>query len=92
MASHVSAEEIATLQVSGVVCSFCAQGIQKRFQQTGLIKSVSVDLDKHEVHLQFMTGKTLSDAEMNNLLESAGYNLLAVERSTKLNEQDKAPQ
>ena len=87
IASVATAEETATLQVSGVVCSFCAQGIQKRFQQTGVIKSVNVDLDKHEVSLEFLDNKTLSDAEIGSLLESAGYNLLKVQRSTKLNEQ-----
>ena len=92
MASVAKAEETATLQVSGVVCSFCAQGIQKRFQQTGVIKSVSVDLDKHEVGLEFLEDKTLTDAEIGSLLESAGYNLLKVQRSMKLNEQKEIKQ
>lgn len=83
MASSAWAQEKATLQVSGVVCSFCAQGIQKRFQQTGLIKTVNVDLDKHEVSLEFIENKTLTDAEIGSLLESAGYNLLKVERTTE---------
>jgi mercuric ion binding protein len=85
--SVASAQEIATLQVSGVVCSFCAQGIQKRFKQTGIVKSVNVDLDKHEVSLEFIENKTLTDAEISSLLESAGYNLLKVERSNKLTDQ-----
>lgn len=92
MASVATAEEIATLQVSGVVCSFCAQGIQKRFQQTGVVKSVNVDLDKHEVSLEFVENKTLSDAEIGSLLESAGYNLLKVQRSAKPNEQKEITQ
>jgi mercuric ion binding protein len=84
MATLAIAEETAKLQVSGVVCSFCAQGIQKRFQQTGVIKSVEVDLDKHEVSLVFLDSKTLSDTEIGDLLESAGYNLLKVQRATNV--------
>lgn len=92
MTSFAIAQESAILQVSGVVCSFCAQGIQKKFQQTGVVKSVNVDLDKHEVSLEFVESKTLTDDEINKLLESAGYNLLKVERLTKVNEQNEVKQ
>lgn len=86
MSSIAWAQEKATLQVAGVVCSFCAQGIQKRFQQTGVVKTVNVDLDKHEVSLEFLENKTLTDTEIGSLLESAGYNLLKVERSNDYKE------
>jgi periplasmic mercuric ion binding protein len=79
--SSALAEEKAVLQVSGVVCSFCAQGIQKRLEQTGAVKTVNVDLDKHEVSLEFIKNKTLSGTEIGSLLESAGYNLVKLERS-----------
>ena len=74
------AEEKAVLKVSGVVCSFCAQGIRKSFENTNAVNSIDVNLDKHEVTLEFLPGRSLSDKEITSVLESSGYNLLGVDR------------
>ena len=76
----ISAEEQATLKVSGLVCSFCIQGITKSFQKTKTITAVDVDLDNHEVKLKFIPGKNLSDLEIREILESTGYNLITIDR------------
>ena len=80
MTTPLMAEEQAVLKVSGVVCSFCAQGIRKSFEQTETVKSVSVDLEKHEVTLNFQQGKNLPDSNIKQLLENSGYNLLEIRR------------
>lgn len=81
MASLAAAEESASIKVAGMVCSFCAQGVQKRLEQTGAVKSVVVDLDNHTVRIEFLVGKTLTDTEISLALEKAGYNVMSVERT-----------
>lgn len=58
-----------TVNVKGMVCSMCAQGIEKKFMDKGINK-VRVDLDNKQVHLE---GKELSDAEIREIVTWAGY-------------------
>ena len=79
----VLAEERAILKVSGLVCSFCIQGIKKSFEKTEATESVDVDLDNHQVTLLFKDKKNLTDSEIKKVLESSGYNLVDIKRENK---------
>jgi len=79
LAAH--AQEQVTLKVSGVVCAFCAQGIKKSFLATGAVNQVAVDLDAHQVSLEMLPDKELSNQEISDLLEKSGFNLISVERN-----------
>ena len=71
----VFAGEIA-VNVKGMVCSMCAQGIEKKFKAAGMEK-IHVDMDKKVVHL---TGKDMSDDEIKKIITEAGYNVAGIER------------
>lgn len=58
-----------TVKVKGMVCSMCAQGIEKKFKEEGMEK-VHVDMDEKEVHL---VGKDLSDEDIKRIVSWAGY-------------------
>ncbi len=58
-----------TVNVKGMVCSMCAQGLEKKFSEAGVDK-IHVDLDKKLVHLE---GKDLSDEEIRKIITWAGY-------------------
>lgn len=81
----VMAQEKVILKVSGLVCSFCVQGVKKSFEKTETTESVDVDLDNHQVTLVFLKDKNLSDEEMKNILQSSGYTLLEIKRSADKN-------
>ena len=58
-----------SVSVKGMVCSMCAQGLQKKFSEAGMSK-VKVDLDRKLVVLE---GKDLSDEEIRKIVTWAGY-------------------
>lgn len=68
------------VKVNGMVCSMCAQGIQKKFKALPEVKSLEVDLDKKFVRIQSNENANLSDETITNLIKEAGYNVERIER------------
>jgi len=66
--------------VNGMVCSFCAQGITKKFKARPEVESVNVVLKDQQVHLTFKDGKTMKDADITALLRESGYSVEKIER------------
>lgn len=73
------AKEI-NVQVKGMVCSMCAQGIQKKFSKIPEVKEIKVDLDKKVVFIQTQDEKDLPDAQITKIITEAGYNVASIER------------
>jgi copper chaperone CopZ len=66
--------------VNGMVCGFCATGIEKTFKSQAEVKTVSVDLENRLVTIQTKQGQTLEDSKIKKLLGNAGYSVVAVAR------------
>jgi mercuric ion binding protein len=66
-----ASEKVVT--VKGMVCSFCAQGIQKKFKSMPEVEAVQVDLKAKTVRLRFKPGQSLDDARIAAILRDAGY-------------------
>jgi mercuric ion binding protein len=64
--------------VDGMVCSFCAQGITKKFKSEKAIRSVDVKLEDKRVTLE-TTGE-LSDEHITKLITEAGYKVSSIKR------------
>lgn len=73
------AEEVK-IKVSGMVCSMCAQGIQKKFSKEEAVHHLSVNMDEKIVLIQTKDGKQISDETIKKLISEAGYNVAAIER------------
>lgn len=67
------------VNVNGMVCSFCAQGIEKKFKAEPAIEKVKVDLTKKEVLLTTRDGQTLDEAKIRNIIADAGFKVEKVE-------------
>lgn len=67
------AAESETVNVKGMVCSFCAQGITKKFKEQPEIADVEVSLEKKFVKLTYADGKKLSHEKIESLLKESGY-------------------
>ena len=50
---NLSNAQIAVVDVNGMVCDFCARGIEKAFQKDSSIKRIDVDLSKGKVLLAY---------------------------------------
>ena len=70
----VSAETIHTT-VNGMVCAFCATGIEKTFRKQPEVARVKVDLATKLVTITTKPGKTLSDAKINEVVTYSGYGM-----------------
>jgi periplasmic mercuric ion binding protein len=68
------AETIHTA-VNGMVCAFCATGIEKTFRKQPEVASVKVDLPKKTVTITTKPGKTLSDAKIKEVVTYSGYTM-----------------
>lgn len=79
--SMSSVAETAHVKVSGMVCSMCAQGIQKKFSEVPNVKKVEVDLDKKLVTVEALDEKKVSDEDIKSAISKAGYNVQSIERT-----------
>jgi mercuric ion binding protein len=74
LSAAVSAETIKTT-VNGMVCAFCATGIEKTFRKQPEVVTVKVDLAKKLVTITTKPGKTLSDAKVKEVVTYSGYTM-----------------
>ncbi len=73
VSSTAFAGEVETVGVKGMVCSFCAQGITKKFKEQPEVADVQVSLENKFVKLTYKDGQKLSHEKIGTLLKDAGY-------------------
>lgn len=76
--------------VNGMVCSFCAQGIEKRISGMPATKAVYVDLKKKIVAIEAKEGQTLDEKSIKTEITDAGYDVIKLETVQKSVEEIKA--
>lgn len=69
-----------TVGVKGMVCSFCAQGIEKKFKTEPSVEKIDVSLEKKTVTLTTKDGQNINDAKIKNILVDSGYAVDKIER------------
>jgi mercuric ion binding protein len=67
------------ISVSGMVCSFCAQGIEKRLKAIPGAESVRIDLSKGMVEVTARHGATLDPATLKRAVRDAGYDVRRID-------------
>jgi copper chaperone CopZ len=76
--------------VNGMVCAFCAQGIEKRISKMEATKAVFVDLKKKTVAVEAKEGQTLDEKAIAAEITDSGYDVVKLERVQKSVEEIKA--
>jgi mercuric ion binding protein len=76
--------------VNGMVCAFCAQGIEKRISSMPATKAVYVDLKKKTVAIEAKEGQTLDGNAIRAEITDAGYDVVKLETVQKTVEEIKA--
>jgi copper chaperone CopZ len=71
------------MKVYGLVCAFCAQGIEKTFRSKPATADVLVSLEKKLVAVAVREGHDISDAELTKTLSDAGYDVRAISRTDR---------
>jgi copper chaperone CopZ len=67
--------------VNGMVCSFCAQGIEKKMKALNETKDVYVGLKNRLVVVEVKDGLTLSQDSIKKIIKDAGYEVKSIEVS-----------
>ena len=69
--------------VNGMVCAFCAQGIEKRLSKMPEAKAVLVDLKRRFVVIEPNDGMKLDEKLIIAEIKDAGYDVVSVETLSK---------
>jgi copper chaperone CopZ len=65
--------------VNGMVCAFCAQGIEKRLSNMPASEAVFVDLKRKVVVVEAKPGQTLDQKAISAEIADAGYDVVKME-------------
>lgn len=72
--------ETIKVEVNGMVCSMCAQGIEKKFKKLDVVKNIKVDLDTKVVQIDLLENQSLDDEVVTKFITEAGYNISSIKR------------
>ena len=61
------------VEVLGMVCGFCTQGIKRNFSVLKAVKSVDVSFENSKVRISLNNGFELSNLEIQNALADSGF-------------------
>ena len=66
--------QIAIISVNGMVCDFCARGIERSFSKDINIKKIDVDLSRGKILLAYDLLKEINFEEIKKLIVENGQN------------------
>jgi len=75
-----AAAQSATVNVSGLVCDFCARAVEKVFVNEDSIGSVKVDLNAKTIVLVFKDKQNMDDTKITDLVTKSGYKVVSIVR------------
>lgn len=68
-----------TAKINGMVCAFCAQGIEKKFKSEDSVEKVKVDLDAKTVKIDLKTGAKMDAETVKKIIVGAGYEVESID-------------
>ena len=71
--------QIAIVSVSGMVCDFCARGIEKTFREDVALKKIDVDLSQGKVLLAYSINKEIIREEIGHSIMVNGQNMTGLQ-------------
>ena len=67
-----SGEQVAVVNVNGMVCDFCARGIEKTFMKSADVKKVDVDLEVGKVLIAYSSDTKISFEDIKEKITANG--------------------
>ena len=71
--------KVAVVNVIGMVCDFCARGIEKTFNKDEFVRKVDVDLANGQVLIAYSADKLINQEEISELILANGQNVTGIE-------------
>lgn len=84
VASPFAAAKTVEMEVNGLVCGFCAQGIEKTLKGLPATEAVFVSLENRLVAVKLKDGADIDDATLRKALKDSGYTVVAIRRTERL--------
>ncbi len=78
--SAVLAGASVRLKVDGMVCPFCAYGLQKRLEELASIDAVLIRISDGLVQIRTKEGQELTDETLTDAVRKSGFSLREIER------------
>ena len=69
------------MHVNGLVCAFCAQGIEKKLRKLPATADVVVSLEHRLFAVALKDGQDIPDADLRKALTDAGYTVTSVQHT-----------
>ncbi|MBU6375723.1 MAG: heavy-metal-associated domain-containing protein [Bdellovibrionales bacterium] len=69
--------------VEGMTCSSCADSVKKSLLQHPEVKAVDVDVKTGKVVVTFQPEKSLTDAQISESIQGAGYKVKKITKEKK---------
>lgn len=80
-ASPFATAKTIEMNVNGLVCAFCAQGIEKSLKAMPATEGVFVSLEQHLVAVKLKDGADIDDATLRKALKESGYTVVDIDRT-----------
>ena len=78
--SEVLAGASVRLKVDGMVCPFCAYGLEKRLEEIASIDAVLIRISDGLVQIRTKEGQELTDEALSDAVRKSGFSLREIER------------
>jgi copper chaperone CopZ len=81
--SSIASAKTIEMDVNGLVCAFCAQGIEKTLKTFPATQAVFVSLEHRIVAIQLKDDADIDDATLRKAIVDAGYTVVAIRRTER---------
>jgi copper chaperone CopZ len=71
------------MKVFGMVCGFCAQGIEANLRKNPATEEVVVSLEDKLVAVRTRAGTSIADEDLRKAIADAGYDLKEISRTSR---------
>ncbi len=77
-----SGADTLSIEVSGLVCEFCARGLEKSFKKNKKeqVLNISVDMDSSVVSIDLTAGAEISDKDIRKIINDNGLSVVKIDR------------
>ena len=79
-ADSILADVTVTLKVDGMVCPFCAYGLQRQLRKIEAVDSVIVRISDGVVQIREKAGQKIADKTLHEAVTKAGFTLRKIDR------------
>jgi copper chaperone CopZ len=83
LTSAIAVADTIEMKVYGLVCAFCAQGIEKTLRKNPATEDVVVSLERQLVAVATHPGADIPDADLTKALTDAGYDVKGIARTQR---------